>query len=156
MIPRIEPIPAAAAGPIAILHCACFPQEPWGIEAIEQVMRMPGFFGRIGWAENDPVGFGLALDLGSECEILSLGVLGQWRRAGVGSALLDSICCEAARRGAGGAVLEVAADNNAARGLYATRGFTVVGRRRDYYRQAGRLVDGFILRVALAAGRPRT
>jgi ribosomal-protein-alanine N-acetyltransferase len=156
MMPRIEPMPRTAADPVAILHRACFPEEAWEVGALDQVMRIPGFLGRIGWAEDEPVGFALALDLGSEFEILSLGVLPGWRRAGVGSALLDSICCEARRRNARGVVLEVAADNNAARTLYVGRGFTVVGRRRNYYRQAGRLVDAFILRVALASDHPPT
>jgi [ribosomal protein S18]-alanine N-acetyltransferase len=151
MTRRIEPIWPAAAGPIAVLHRACFPEDPWGVGVIEQVMRIPGFFGRIGWMNNDPAGFALALDLGGECEILSLGVLADQRRAGIGSGLLDSICREAARRGGEWVVLEAAADNDAARALYAGRGFTVVGRRCNYYRQAGRLVDALILRLGLPA-----
>jgi ribosomal-protein-alanine N-acetyltransferase len=156
MIRRIEPISPDLAGPVAVLFRGCFPEEPWNVGAIEEIMRIPGFFGRIGWLGNDPAGFALALDLGGECEILSLGVLPDRRRAGIGSALLDAICCEAARRGAGSVVLEVAADNDAARALYAAYGFTVVGRRPHYYRQAARLVDAFIMRVALAARPPTT
>ena len=156
MISRIEPMPLTASGLVAILHCACFPDEPWEVGAIEQIMRIPGFFGRIGWAEDDPAGFALALDLGGVCELVSLGVLADWRRAGIGSALLDSVCCEARRRGAAEVVLEVATDNHAARALYEAHGFTFAGHRRDYYRQAGRLVDAFILRAALVVRPPPT
>jgi [ribosomal protein S18]-alanine N-acetyltransferase len=111
---------------------------------------MPGFFGRIGWEEYMPVGFALALDLGIESEIVSLGVVRDRRRAGIGSALLDAVCLEARLRGAEHVVLEVAVDNDTAGALYARKGFTVVGRRRDYYRQAGRSVDALILHLALA------
>ncbi len=152
MTRRFEPMSGAAAGPISVLHRACFPEDPWDLRAIEQIMAMPGFFGRIGWEEDMPVGFTLALDLGKESEIVSLGVVRDHRRAGIGSALLDSTCCEARLRGAERVVLEVAVDNHAAAALYAAKGFTVVGRRPDYYRQAGRLVDALILRLALATG----
>jgi [ribosomal protein S18]-alanine N-acetyltransferase len=156
MTRRIEPISRAAADPVSMLHRACFPQDPWDVVAIERMMAMPGFFGCAGWARDAAVGFALALDLGTECEILSLGVLPARRRAGFGSALLDSICVEARSRGVGDAVLEVAADNDPARALYASRGFTIVGRRRNYYRQTGGLVDALILRASLATASPAT
>ena len=105
--------------------------------------------------EETPVGFALALDLGNEAEILSLGVLREFRRTGVGAALLDAVCCEAGKRGAKSVVLEVAMTNVAARALYAGRGFTVVGHRRNYYYQAGRMVDGLILRRELAPSARR-
>jgi len=85
----------------------------------------------------------------SEAEIVSLGVLPNHRRRGIGSAILDAVCGAARLRGAERVVLEVALDNEAARALYAGRGFTVVGRRRNYYRRAERLVDALILRVHL-------
>lgn len=153
---RIEPLLPTAAIPASLLHRACFPDDPWDAGAIEQVMGMPGFFGRIAWADQIPVGFALALDLGRECEVIALGVVCGHRRAGIGSALLDSVYFEAGRRRADCVVLEVAADNHAARRLYAVRGFTIVGRRRDYYRHAGSSVDALILRAALAAGRTAT
>jgi len=150
MIPRIEPVSRYAAGPVSMLHHACFPEEGWEIGAVEQIMSMHGFFGCIGWENETPVGFALALNLGTEVEIVSLGVVRKHRSCGVGSALLGALCCEGRLRGAEAAVLEVAVDNEAAQALYAKHGFTIVGRRRDYYRQTGRSVDALILRVALA------
>jgi [ribosomal protein S18]-alanine N-acetyltransferase len=139
----------AAAGPVSILHQACFPEDPWDVGAIERIMKIPGFFGRVGWAQDDPVGFALALTLDGEAEILSLGVAPDHRRTGMGSALLAAICSEARRRHAECVVLEVAVNNGAARALYTARGFTVVGRRRNYYHQAGHFVDALILRIVL-------
>ena len=112
-------------------------------------MKVPGFLGRIGWIQNEPVGFALALALAEEAEILSLGVVPGNRRVGAGTALLVSICLEAQRLGVERVVLEVAVDNKAARALYAAHGFSEVGRRRNYYHRAGCLVDALILRVAL-------
>jgi ribosomal-protein-alanine N-acetyltransferase len=132
-----------------VLHRACFPEDPWDVGAIEQTMAIPGFFGRVGWAKTAPVGFALALALGEEAEIVSLGVLPSHRRCGIGSAILDAVCGEARLRGAERVVLEMATDNEAARALYAGRGFTVVGHRRNYYRRAEGLVDALILRVQM-------
>ena len=149
MTSRIEPLPRSAVGPISLLHRACFPDDPWDAGAIEQIMGIPGFFGRVGWAKTAPVGFALALALGEEAEIVSLGVLPEHRRRGIGSALLDAICGEARSRGAERVVLEMASDNEAASALYAGRGFRVVGLRRNYYRRTERLVDALILQVQL-------
>jgi [ribosomal protein S18]-alanine N-acetyltransferase len=156
MTRRIEPMSWAAAGPISELHRACFPEDPWDVGAITQIMGMPGFFGRIGWEEGGPVGFALALDLRKETEILSLGVLRDYRRTGIGSALLNAVCLEAQVRAAECVVLEVAVDNAAARALYAVCGFTAVGHRPNYYRNVGSLADGLILRRTLAAAPPAT
>jgi ribosomal-protein-alanine N-acetyltransferase len=111
---------------------------------------MAGFFGRIAWEGESPAGFALAINLCEECEILSLGVLTEWRREGVGTALLDSVCAEARRRDTECIVLEVAVDNIAALALYGVRGFIPVGRRRNYYRRSGHSADALVLRLALA------
>jgi ribosomal-protein-alanine N-acetyltransferase len=149
MTSRIEPLLRGTASPISLLHHACFPEDPWDAGAIEQIMAIPGFFGLIGWAKTTPVGFALALALGEEAEIVSLGVLPDHRRCGIGSAILDTVCCNARLRGAERVLLEVALDNVAARALYGGRGFTVVGCRRNYYRRAERSVDALILRARL-------
>jgi ribosomal-protein-alanine N-acetyltransferase len=149
MTSRIEPLPRGAVGPISLLHRACFPDDPWDAGAIEQIMRIPGFFGQVGWAKAALAGFALALALGEEAEIVSLGVLPEHRRCGIGSALLDAICGEARLRSAERVVLEMASDNEAASAFYSGRGFTVVGLRRNYYRRAERLVDALILQVQL-------
>jgi ribosomal-protein-alanine N-acetyltransferase len=137
------------AGMLSALHRSIFHEDPWDTPAIAGIMRIAGFFGRIACENEQPTGFVLAIDLGAECEIVLLGVLPERRRAGCGSALLASACQEAMRRGSRSVVLEVAVDNTAARAFYASRGFTSVGRRPNYYRRAGCLVDALILRLAL-------
>jgi [ribosomal protein S18]-alanine N-acetyltransferase len=147
---RIEPVSVTMIGILSRLHSCCFDDDPWSATSIGGIMGIRGFFGRISLEHEQPTGFALGLDLREECEIVSLGVLPEWRRAGCGSALLASICREALCRGSRSVVLEVAADNVAARALYTSRGFTLVGHRPNYYRRAGRLVDALVLRLALA------
>jgi [ribosomal protein S18]-alanine N-acetyltransferase len=147
---RLEPVSLGMAGALAVLHGACFPEDPWDCRAITQIVGMTGFFGRFAWQDSEPAGFALALDLRGECEVVSLAVLAERRRSGVASSLLCALCREARLRGALYIFLEVAADNFAAHTLYAARGFVAVGRRGNYYRRGERLVDALVLRRALA------
>ena len=146
---RLEQISCFMAGPVALLHRACFPEDPWDPSAMAEVLGTVGFFGQIAWEDETPVGFALARDLRTDCEILSLGVLPERRREGVGTALLNSVFVEARLRSAESIVLEVAVDNIAARALYAARGFLAVGRRRNYYRRIRNSADALVLRLAL-------
>ena len=146
---RLEQVSCFMAGPVALLHRACFPEDPWDPSAIVEILGTVGFFGRIAWEDETPAGFALARDLHKECEILSLGVLPERRREGVAMALLNSVCVEARLRSAESIVLEVAVDNIAARALYAVCGFLPVGRRRNYYRRTGNPADALVLRLAL-------
>jgi ribosomal-protein-alanine N-acetyltransferase len=138
-----------AAVALAPLHATCFPEEPWDAAMLARLLALVGVFGRLAWREEALAGFVLARDLGGEIEILSLGVVPDCRRQGVGRALLDAITCEAGRRGSGSIVLEVATANAPARRLYAAAGFVQVGRRPRYYRHAGQNGDALILRRAI-------
>ena len=148
MIVRVTTLPAAAAAPLADLHGACFPEDPWDAAALQRLLALVGVFGYLAWREDAPVGFALARDLGNEVEILSLGVMAGCRRRGIGRTLLDAVMAEAGRRRRGSLVLEVAAGNTAARRLYAGAGFVQVGRRPRYYRHTPEGGDALILRAA--------
>ncbi|HTT78304.1 MAG TPA: GNAT family N-acetyltransferase [Stellaceae bacterium] len=147
----VTALPTAAATPLADLHCACFPAEPWDAAALQRLLALFGVFGYLAWPGDAPAGFALARDLGDEVEILSLGVMPVCRRQGIGRALLDAVVGEAGRRRRGSVVLEVAAANVAARRLYAGAGFVQVGRRPRYYRHREGSDDALILRRALIA-----
>jgi len=152
--PRIEPIPQGAVEALAVLHRACFPDDPWEAGALARIMALSGGFGWLAWEEEDPAGFILVRDLGNECEILSLGVTPRWRRRGIAQALLKTAVAEATSRKLPSVVLEVAVDNDAASELYTAAGFVAVGRRARYYRRPDGRVDALILRLSLP--RPRT
>lgn len=69
-----------------------------------------------------------------EAEIHHLAVAPEYRRRGVGRALLTRAAAEAARRGARRLFLDVRARNRAARAMYRRAGFVEAGRRSGYYR----------------------
>ena len=156
MTDAITAVPIGAALPLAAMHAACFPEDPWDAAALERVLALAGGFGYLVWQQDAPAGFILARDLGGEIEILSLGVLPGCRRQGIGAALLAAVVAEASRRGSAAIVLEVAADNAAARRLYAGCSFIQAGRRPRYYRRQGGAADALILRrgiIGKASGR---
>jgi ribosomal-protein-alanine N-acetyltransferase len=152
---HITVLPAGAAVPLAAMHRACFPDEPWDAAALGRILALSGGFGYLAWESDSPAGFILARNLGDEVEILSVGVLPAWRRRGIGHALLDAVIADAGRRHLASIVLEVAADNEAARQLYAVFGFVQAGRRPRYYRRTAGAADALILRRGII-GEPST
>lgn len=83
-----------------------------------------------------------------ELEVDNLVVAASMRKQGVGLALLRVALQQAWQRGARLAFLEVRKSNLAAISLYASVGFSPVGRRRAYYQDP--LEDALTLRLEIA------
>ena len=90
-------------------------------------------------------GYAVAFFVVDQAELANLAVAPSARRRGVGALLLDHTIARGAARGVGEMFLEVRESNAAARGLYASRGFVEVGRRRGYYRRP--VEDALVLRL---------
>jgi ribosomal-protein-alanine N-acetyltransferase len=146
----IEIVPAGAesAALLGALHAEAFaPAERWSAQAIGLLMALPGHVGLIATDGGEPAGFALGRVAAQEAEVLTLAVRPAARRAGTARALMRALMAESARRGAGEMFLEVAADNAAARALYAGLGAAEAGRRRRYYPDGS---DALVLRLALS------
>lgn len=90
--------------------------------------------------------FALARVIADEAELLTIATHPRQRRRGQARMLLARFHAEARARGATRAFLEVAADNAAARALYAGAGYREIGRRRGYYaRPDGSKADALVL-----------
>ncbi len=105
-------------------------------------MELPGVFALI----DSRGGMVMARVAADEAEILTLAVLPEQRRQGLGRALLTEAAAVAAGHGAVAMFLEVALRNVAARGLYEAMGFALVGQRRRYYADGD---DALVLRKEL-------
>ena len=115
------------AGALAAIHAAAFPPaERWDAAALAELLAMPAAFGVL----DARGGFALARVAGGEAELLTLAVMPQARRQGIGRALVHVV---RAKLDGAPLFLEVAADNAAARALYRSAGLAECGRRRDYY-----------------------
>ncbi len=127
---------------LAALHAQGFSTpRPWSAAEIAGLLASPGCF---------LLGADSAFLIGrcvlDEAELLTLVTAPAARRQGRARALLDGFLAEARARGAARAFLEVAADNVAARALYAAAGWQEDGRRRGYYQGPdGQKTDAILL-----------
>jgi ribosomal-protein-alanine N-acetyltransferase len=129
---RIDRAGAAHAAMLAALHAESI-APPWSTETFATLLGQPGVAGWIATENEEPVGLLLARAAADEAEILTLAVLPHRRRHGVAGRLMAQLVAWAATVNAVRLFLEVADDNVAARALYERSGFTVAGRRNDYY-----------------------
>ena len=155
MIPAGIRAAALADAPLlAALHAPCFPEDPWPADALAGLLESPGVFGLLGAAgpaEAEPAqGFILGRIAADEAEVLTLAVLPEARRAGLGGRLLTAALAWCAACGVRTLFLEVAEDNPAALALYRSAGFQAVGRRPAYYRRANAFVAAIVLSCGLA------
>ena len=85
--------------------------------------------------ENGKVaGFIVAKTGADEWEIENIAVDAQLQRHGIGLRLVQSVIKEARQQQIAEILLEVRSSNSPARMLYAKCGFSITGRRRNYYR----------------------
>lgn len=125
--------------------------DPWSERAFRDVLAHPAmYFACVrertadGYTAECVRGYVVAWFAGGQGEIANLAVEESARGRGLGSALLDAALDEARGHGTEEVFLEVRSSNVRARELYASRGFTEVGRRRRYYRRP--IEDAIILR----------
>jgi len=120
---------------LAALHGRCFPPgECWNAAAMESLLGMPGCIALVAHAPDEvPEGLAMLRVAADEAELLTLGVVPERRRAGVGRRLLDEVRHVGREAGAHRLFLEVSVANQAAASLYETAGFAETGRRRRYY-----------------------
>jgi ribosomal-protein-alanine N-acetyltransferase len=84
--------------------------------------------------ESGPIaGYIVARETAGELHINNVAVRAEYRRRGIGEALLSRVLQEARRRKANAAFLEVRSTNRAAQALYEKSGFRAIARRADYY-----------------------
>lgn len=105
------------------------PYPRWYLEALS---RSSSFF-YVALAGEKVVGYATASVEGDLVHIISLAVLPQFRRRGIGRALLRRILGGAKALGLRGAILEAKRGNEAAEALYRSLGFAERGFRAGYY-----------------------
>lgn len=135
------------ADELARIHAASFRNpRPWTAAEFTAVLASP-----LCYLVDEPGGFALGQVVADEAELLTIAVLPEARRQGLGRRLLAGFLAEAEARGAVRAFLEVHAENESAIALYRTAGFRPAGRRPGYYRDGGAVGDALVLSRPLAA-----
>jgi [ribosomal protein S18]-alanine N-acetyltransferase len=106
--------------------------EAWTMAQCAGLLPLPGVWLTLARRDEDVLGFALARLVADEAELLLLAVKTAGQRRGVGRILIEHFEDEAMARGANRLHLEVREGNHAL-SLYERVGFSLVGRRRDYY-----------------------
>lgn len=147
---RIHPVGRGHSKTLAQLHKSCF-SKGWGHLEFESFFERAGVFAAIAYhKDKTPVGFVLCWMIEDQCDLLSMGVMADYRRDGVGQMLLDYALESAAHLGATHMMLEVNVNNTAARELYAAQGFEEFSTRKDYYSNAdGTRADAICMKKPL-------
>ena len=118
---------------VAMLERLCF-GEPWSAKALELLLG-DGAFAVVCTEGQDVLAYGGMLSVLDEGQVTNIAVHPDHRRCGLGRRVLETMLEEAERRGLTEISLEVRASNHAAISLYEQAGFSVVGRRRSFYKQ---------------------
>ena len=123
--------------------------DPWTEESFRRLLSVqPAIFLAAVFPPDFPIaGYAIAFAVGEDGEVLNVAVDPSFRGKGLAGQMLDALLIGLAARGVRKAFLEVRESNAAALGLYGSRGFTEIGRRRAYYRRP--VEDALVMRRVL-------
>lgn len=95
--------------------------------------------------------FGLLRHIAGEAEILTLAVLPEQRKKGMGEALVHAMVLWAQEQHIRSMFLEVDECNEVARKLYEKKGFLVISKRNEYYQNTdGTLSHALVMKLILS------
>jgi ribosomal-protein-alanine N-acetyltransferase len=143
---RIRPAALADAAALVAIERRCF-SDPWSEVAFQEALSSEWTFGLVADSTRGAAGYMIGREAAASGEILNLAVAPEFRRRGIGGALLEEGLGAFRRRRAIEVFLEVRESNHSARALYVARGFRPVGQRAAYYRNPRE--DALVLRLAL-------
>jgi ribosomal-protein-alanine N-acetyltransferase len=144
----LRPAVAADLNEVVQIERASF-ADPWTEESFRRLLDgHSAIFQVIGYPpDRDVGGYVIAFAVGEDAELLNIAVHPEHRGKGLAGQMLDAVIIELGSRGVRNAFLEVRESNSAARSLYKSRGFTEIGRRRNYYRRP--VEDALVMRRLL-------
>ena len=114
---------------IAALEKQCFPADPWPEEIIARWYER--FI--VALEADDVVGYAALSSILDEGSLDNIATDPEYRRQGVGEALLKEVIRRGREQELSVLYLEVRASNDPAIALYEKHGFVEVGRRKNYY-----------------------
>lgn len=112
----------------------CF-VHPWSEQSIKEEMAKENSVFLMAFEEEKPIGYvGLCTVL-DEGYMGNLGVVEEYRRKGIGRALMNELTARCKAMDSAFVTLEVRASNTPAVKLYESLGFLEAGRRKNYYKE---------------------
>jgi [ribosomal protein S18]-alanine N-acetyltransferase len=138
-------VPADATGLVAIERRAF--SDPWSEASFREALASPWTFGLLAETGRGMAGYLIGREVAGTGEVLNLAVAPEFRRRGIGGALLEAGLAALRRRKVDEVFLEVRESNIEAQALYVGHGFRPVGQRAAYYRNPRE--DALVLRLEL-------
>ncbi len=128
----LRPMTPADLKAVLELEHALFGEEAWSRQMLEGELAEQPRSRHYLVADDDGViaGYAGLLVAGAQADVLTLAVAADRWGQGTGSALLEALLAEAARRGCAEVFLEVRTDNTRAQRLYRRYGFSQIGIRK--------------------------
>ena len=128
---------------IAEMEKLCF-SDPWSVNSITAELNNPLSLWIVAMDEDKLVGYVGSQSVMGWSDMMNLAVLPEYRRMGIGEALVEALTEKLKEKENTCLTLEVRASNDPAIALYHKLGFVQVGRRPNYYRNPKE--DALILR----------
>ena len=148
MTALLRPATESDLNDVVRIERSCF-ADPWSEESFRRLLGgHPAIFQvLVLQPENQVAGYVIAFAVGEDAELLNVAVEPRFRGKGFAGQMLDAVLIELATLGVRAAFLEVRESNRAALGLYGSRGFKEIGRRKNYYRRP--VEDALVMRRIL-------
>ena len=140
---EIRKMTAREVPQVAELEKLCFAM-PWSEKSVAGELDNPLALWLVAMEGDRLAGYVGSQTVMDETDMMNLAVAPQFRRQGVGEALVNALTASLKELGSRCLTLEVRDSNEAARALYGKLGFREIGRRRGYYRDPRE--DALILR----------
>ncbi len=121
---------------LSVAERICFPFDPWSEGMFCSALENPSckIYAVIDMQMSKILAYAVYYVCGDEADLANIATMPEMRRHGIGGALLDETLEISRRGGVLRTFLEVRESNESARGLYLSRGFAEIGKRRRYYR----------------------
>lgn len=117
---------------IALIEKMCF-TTPWSEKGIGDELSNPFAFFFVALSNGVVAGYIGAHNIVGEVYITNVAVNPDFRKKGIGTALVEHLLSVSLNEQADFVTLEVRKSNNSAIALYEKAGFQVVGERKDFY-----------------------
>jgi ribosomal-protein-alanine N-acetyltransferase len=143
---RIRSAAAADVPALAGIERRAF-SDPWSEGSFREALTSPWTFGLVAETSRGTAGYLIGREVAGTGEVLNLAVAPEFRRRGIGGALLDAGLAAFRRRRVDEVFLEVRESNLSAQALYLGHGFRPVGQRAAYYRNPRE--DALVLRLGM-------
>lgn len=133
---------------VIFLYNSCF-EETYGRSFFKNLLDDFFSFWYILFIDNKPCGFICGSFIVDETNIITVGVIDEYRRRGFAKLLFNKVFEISASACMKSVLLEVSVQNKPAMNLYRSLGFEKIGCRKGYYKTKNGLVDAEVYRYIL-------